>query len=179
MKRFLIVTAGLLMACHHEKKLDTRLDETKHEVSTENDTADTHEVRQQGPTDIKTDTDREDDNAVVAEEPDGTVIIAKVPRKKPLVLPKGSRITGTLDLGGGVKTTQEKKLGPVTDDKSSEVKTAKAGMVDTSKKLDTHLDDIHDTGPNFKFYLFLLLALGVILAGGYFYLKMVKKVSWL
>lgn len=174
MKRVLVVML-LLVACHRETKLDTAFVEQVLKDETNNHNS--HELVQKAAVDTDTKTERENDSAVVVEEPDGTVLIAKVPAKKPLVLPKGSKVTGTLDLGGGVKTEQTKKAGPVSMEKDDQDKTVKHSA--DNKKLDTHLDDVRDTGPGFKFYLFLILGFVILLTAGYAYLKMVKKVSWL
>lgn len=179
MKMLVFVTVGLLTACHQEKRQDIQLDQTTKAVKAEDSQAETHETKSQGPSDITLKTEREDDNAVIVEEADGSIVIAKVPAKKPLRLPKGSRVTGTVDLGGGVKTEQEKKLGAVDDTIDTETKKKTAETDTTDTKLKAHLDEITDTGPGWEFYAACIGGLIVILAAGYFYLKMVKKVSWL
>lgn len=172
MQRMLVIVI-LAVACHHEVKQQVQLDTTEHTDSKEKLAEVTGELKVQAASDIDTKVSSEQD-AVIISMPDGGVQIARIEPKKPLVLPKGSKVIGTVPLSK-TQTEQDKHIGGSTETDSKALTDIKKKVDDKVGKLKSNLDDVTDTGPGFKFYCFLLLGIALVLAGGYCYLKFIKK----
>lgn len=177
MKRIVTLAVLGLVACHHEKIEDKHLTEAEHTVTNNDSVLDTNVTETRAASEEESSTSTEDD-AVEVEEPDGGVTLAVVTAKAPLHLVKGARVIGTVPIAKS-NTDTKKEIGPSTVAKQTEDKSHTVSTDDKNKKLDTHLDDVHDAGPGFKFYLWLFGVVILLLVAGYFYLKLVKKVSWL
>jgi hypothetical protein len=175
MKFILLVAA--LVACHHHVQQDIRAAE-EDKLNTVKATEETvAETKKQDPTDVETKTTHED-NAVVVQAPDGTVQVAKVVKNRPLVLPKGSKVIGIVPLSSTVKD-ENKHVGGTVDEKNTQKKSTEDTAADKTTTLGVKTDDELDAGPGWQFYSCIIGAVIAVLVGGYFYLKLVKKVSWL
>jgi hypothetical protein len=153
----------LLAACHRETKLEAQLDQTEHLAETDTSARDLTETNVRDPVDTDTKTTRSE-NAVIVEEPDGGVQIARVTPGRPLRLAPGSRVLGTVPLTQ-VLTEQDKHTGPVTDTKKIIAGDKKVIAGDKNTKLGLQTEEETDTGFDWKFYLSVVgIALLVIAA---------------
>lgn len=68
----------------------------------------------------KTESSKVDDMGIIAQEPDGSIIVARVRKSTPLKLPAGSKIIGTIAVGPQKETSNTTHQAPstVTDNSS-------------------------------------------------------------
>lgn len=158
-----ITVMMLLGACHREAKLEAQLDQTERVTATEGSSRDLTETSVRDPVDTDTKTTRSE-NAVIVEEPDGGVQIARVTPGRPLRLAPGSRVLGTVPLTQ-VLTEQDKHTGPVTDIKRLVASDNLVVASDKNSKSNIKTDEKTDTGFGPGFYLTVIgVALLVIAA---------------
>lgn len=177
MRAALLVLILLSFCCHHEVKKDEHV-----EVQETNETAkviqnDVAETKLQEASEVDIKTSRSED-AIIIQDADGSIEVAKVTPGKPLKAPKGSKVIGTVPLAS-TTVDQNKHIGAKVDEKVTETaaKELDRGTKNVHDEIKT--DTITDTGPGIKFYGFCLLAFVIALAAGYCYLKFMRKVAWL
>jgi hypothetical protein len=127
---------------HHEER-ETVQSTTEASSSSQEATTAT-ETRTQAPTEVATNIERKE-LAVVTKDATGAVTIARV-GPKPVNLPPGSIIIGTVPLSD-TTTARDEHRGPVVDEKASSsslAATAEAKGASTAAKAKT--DDSHETG---------------------------------
>lgn len=163
----------LLAACHREVKQEVHV--TAQDDSKTVSTTQKEEVKTQAESEVSTKTEHEDD-ALVVQDPDGTIEVAQVPKGQPITFQKGARVIGTVPLTK-TKTDKDSRIGAKADAVNSDALTTATS--DKALKSDSKTATSTDVGPGLKFYGFLLLAIVLLMVGGFCYLKFIVKVGWL
>jgi hypothetical protein len=170
-----LALALALAGCHHEVRQETHVVEDEAVKTAKTDESSLTKTKKSDPTDVDTKTTRED-NAVVVQEPDGTMTVARVPRNKPLSLRPGAKVIGTLPLAT-VAVDQNKHVGGSTQMTAAENKSTETTDAQKQTKTDGKLDDVHDWGPPWKFYIAGIVVVLILIGAVYLYLRARKAVS--
>lgn len=173
------IVLALCLGCASSVQKSVQLDQTeaKHEATAENAVASSAETRHQEASDIKQEVER-DDRAVLAEEPDGTIHVARLTAKTPLVFPKGTKV-GTLDMGG-TTMKRDAQIGAQTDQKTADLKTAKTDDIDATKTDKSKGEELDKSsvGPGWRFYAWITLVFILAAAAVGIYFRLTKRVRW-
>lgn len=129
----LLLLLGMVVCCTKTSEVKAeshetlKLDEEAHATHHESETVNTGAVD-------KNENTRTQDVGVVAQAPDGSIMVARVARGRPLTLPSGSKIVGTLAVGPVRTSDSNEHQAPSTATFDA------SGCEDVGLKLDANKD---------------------------------------